>query len=237
MGSLNDFLVREQTNPMGYDLEYIALFQSKILEWFQENRRDFPWRRVDASNYELIISEVLLQRTKAEYVANFYPTFMAKYPDWETLGAATEASLIAILSAIGLQNQKGKQLYALAQEMKERKGILPTEKNVVMEMPLMGMYTANAFELLILKTPSPLLDVNMSRLLGRIFDKRGKVSLRHDRVLQELSGLVVDHDRSKEINWAILDYAALICKAHKPKCHDCIFREDCIYFLREIGEM
>ena len=222
---------------MRYDTEYIALFQNKMLEWFQHNRRDFPWRRVDASNYELIISEVLLQRTRAENVANFYPTFMAKYPDWETLGAATEEDLIAILKFIGLQNQKGKQLYALAQQLKERKGIFPTEKNVVMEMPLMGMYTANAFELLILKTPSPLLDVNMSRLLGRIFDKKGKASLRDDRVLQELSALVVEHAKSKEINWAILDYAALICKARKPKCHDCIFREDCIYFLREIGAL
>jgi A/G-specific adenine glycosylase len=69
----------------------------------------------------------------------------------------------------------------------------------------------------------------MSRLLERYFGKRKMADIRYDPYLQKLSYKIVNHNNSKEINWAILDFAAIICKAQKPLCNECIFLKDCSY--------
>ena len=95
----------------------------------------------------------------------------------------------------------------------------------------MGQYIANAVELIIYKQSSPLIDVNMARLLERYFGKRKMTDIRYDPYLQKLSYKVVNHTMAKEINWAILDYAAIICKATNQKCNICKLRIGCNFFL------
>lgn len=208
----------------------IFFFQKVILEWFKENKRDFPWRYPSVSNYGKIISEVFLQRTKAETVANFFPSFIEKYPTWLALGDASENELKEIMRPLGLYNQRGSRLYKLAQELKKRNGIFPVSIADVQEMPMMGQYIANAYELFVLKKPKPLLDVNMARVLERFFGPRKLSDIRYDPYLQELAHNIVYHADIQEINWAILDFGALICKTNNPLCVKCPLNYNCIYF-------
>ena len=90
-------------------------------------------------------------------------------------------------------------------------------------------YIANAIELIIFNQPSPLVDVNMARVLERFFGKRKMADIRYDLYLQSLSYKIVEHERAKEINWAILDYAAIRCKT-KPLCGNCHLKIKCNYF-------
>jgi A/G-specific adenine glycosylase len=207
----------------------IKYFQRKLLNWFSENARDFLWRKKTATNYELIISEVFLQRTKAETVSKYLPIFFKKYSSWKQLGEATEKELIEFIEPLGLYNQRGKRLYKLAQELKKRKGRFPKTRSQVEDIPMMGQYITNAYELYILKKKSPLLDVNMARLLERFFGERHLTDIRCDPYLQTLSYSVVNVAKSKEINWAILDYAARICKKIGPKCELCVINSKCQY--------
>ena len=103
----------------------IENFQNTILKWFSVEGRKFPWRNSSANNYQKIISEVLLQRTKAETAAKFFPEFIKKYPSWKKLGLATEEELKNTLRPIGLYNQKGARIFKLDQEMCNRKGKFP----------------------------------------------------------------------------------------------------------------
>jgi A/G-specific adenine glycosylase len=207
----------------------IKIFQNKILCWYENNGRHFPWRNKSATNYQKIISEALLQRTRAEVVAKFFPNFIKKYPSWNQLGNANEEELQDILKPLGLYKQRGSRLYRLAQILKNKKGRFPKNRADVEELPLMGQYITNAYELFILKRPSPLLDVNMARVLERYFGPRQKADIRHDPYLQDLSKKVVNHTNFKEVNWAILDFGSLICTARKPKCFDCLFVKTCNY--------
>lgn len=209
----------------------INIFQNKILTWFEAKGRHFPWRNSSASNYHRIISEVLLQRTKAETIAKFFPVFIKKYPSWRKLALATEEELQDSLKPIGLYRQRGTRMFKLAQEIKKRNGRFPANRSDVEDFPMMGQYITNAYELFILKKPSPLLDVNMARVLERYFGPRKLADIRYDPYLQNLSSLVVNHPKSKEINWAILDFGALICKKRNPLCYDCALRENCYYKL------
>lgn len=208
----------------------IRLFQDALLKWFMTNKRTFLWRTENASNYERIISEVLLQRTKAETVEKYFKGFLAKYPSWSDLGNASEQQLVEILKPLGLSKQRGARLYKLAQDLKNRNGEFPQIRSEIEEMSMMGQYITNAFELFVLNKNTPLLDVNMARLLERYFGPRKLADIRYDPYLQNLAKEVVNHQNAKELNWAILDYAALICKARKPLCESCTLSKKCTYF-------
>lgn len=208
----------------------IKYFQKKILDWYAENGREFIWRRSSITNYEIIIAEIFLQRTKAETVEKFLPLFYKKYSSWEQLGEASEIELQLHLKPLGLYNQRGTRLFKLAQEVKKRKGKFPSKRNLLEEMPMMGQYITNAFELYILKKSSPLLDVNMARVLERYFGPRRLADIRYDPYLQQLALIIVNHLKTKELNWAILDLASIVCKS-KPYCINCPFNSHCSYHL------
>ena len=41
----------------------VQYLQHRLLRWFDENQRVFPWREDGATKYQQIVSEILLQRT------------------------------------------------------------------------------------------------------------------------------------------------------------------------------
>jgi A/G-specific adenine glycosylase len=153
--------------------------------------------------------------------------FFEKYPDWASLGEASQGDLQNFIKPLGLFKQRGSRLFKLAQEIKKRKGAFPIERTQVEDLPMMGQYIANAYELYIIKKRTPLLDVNMARLLERFFGPRDLADIRYDPYLQTLAYKIVDHPKSKELNWAVLDYASLICQKNKPNCTNCLLLSNC----------
>jgi A/G-specific adenine glycosylase len=64
----------------------IEFFQHAILEWYHTNGRKFYWRKKGLSNYQLVIAEVLLQRTKAETVCCFLSKLYSRISKLEIFG-------------------------------------------------------------------------------------------------------------------------------------------------------
>ena len=180
--------------------------------------------------YQIVIAETLLQRTKAETVAKFYRHFIKDYPNWKALSEANVEVIQEYLKPIGLYKQRSKRLKSLALEMVMRKGKLPQERSDLESIPYIGQYIANSIELIIHGKPLPLVDVNMARLLERYFGERKMADIRYDKYLQRLSFKAVQLPRAKDLNWAILDYAAIVCKARNPACNRCQIRAKCLYF-------
>lgn len=206
----------------------IILFQKKILAWFESSGRHYlAWRGTGLSTYQIVIAEVLLQRTKAGTIERFYPEFLVTFPSWQAIAQADITSLEEKLQPIGLYRQRAKRLKDLASEMVKREGQFPIEREELEQIPFLGQYIVNAIQLQIFNKPSPLMDVNMARVLERYFGERQMADIRYDPYLQSLAAKVVNHPRSKEINWAILDFAALICQARKPKCDICLLSSTC----------
>lgn len=195
--------------------------QERLLAWFGKHGRSFPWRADSASNYIHIVSEVLLQRTRAETVAEFFPLFIRRFPSWRRLAAATDGELRAFLEPIGLWRRRAASLRALATEMNTRRGRFPRERGEIEELPGIGQYIAGAVLLFCHDEPEPLLDVNMARVLERCFGPRKLVDIRYDPWLQALSRQVVHHANARAINWAMLDLAASTCTIRNPRCNAC----------------
>jgi len=213
----------------------IRRFDDLLLKWFRVNARDFPWRRSSTSSYGMVVSEVLLQRTRAETVAAFFPAFMRRFPAWRHLAAATDADLRAFLEPIGLWRRRADSLRALGQELQQRRGRLPTTRQQLESLPGIGQYIASSVMLLCHGRREPLLDVNMARVLERCFTPRKLVDIRFDPWLQALARAVVDHEQAREVNWAILDLAAIHCRPRNPLCSTCPVRTCCQFAISRRG--
>jgi len=219
-----DFIVAAITS------KNIKEFQFILLKWYKISGRKFHWRNKGLTNYQLIIAETLLQRTKAETVSRFYKQFIKSFPNWLSLASSNRRELESYLMPIGLYRQRAARLQSLAIEMQRRGGRLPKDRTELESIPFLGQYIANAIELLIFKRPLPLIDVNMARVLERYFGKRNLSDIRYDPYLQNLAVKIIDTPKAKELNWSILDFAALVCRARNPLCLKCPLNRKCTAF-------
>lgn len=200
-----------------------------LLRWYQHSRRDFPWRTRNASLYLRVVSEVLLQRTRAETVASFLPLFAKKFPSWNRLTQASEAEIGRALRPIGLWRRRAKSIRQLALAIKGAHGRWPSDRRELEHMPGVGQYVASAVLLFAYGRPEPLLDSGMARVIERIFGPRILADIRDDPWVQQISRAIVRSKASKEINWALLDLAAKVCQPRVPKCCECPLVTQCRY--------
>lgn len=213
----------------------IQEFQSALLRWSVRSGRKLRWRRRSASLYELIVAEVLLQRTRAEIVSAFLPGFVRRYSSWRKLAQASEEDLEILLRPLGLWRRRAAGLRALALAMRARRGRFPIDRAEIEQLPGVGQYIANAICLFAHKQPTPLLDVNMARVLERCFGPRRLADIRYDAGLQEVAHSIVAGESAPHVNWAILDLAALVCRPTGPRCGACPLEESCAEGKRRQG--
>lgn len=67
---------------------YAQQFQKLVLAWGHQNKREFPWRAINSTSYQVLVSEMLLRKTKAEAAASVYSELISRYPDPTALAEA-----------------------------------------------------------------------------------------------------------------------------------------------------
>lgn len=201
-----------------------------LVAWATVNDRGFPWRSDQATTYERIVVEVLLQRTTAAAVSSFYQRFFATFPTWEALAAATAEDLEVFLKPLGLWRRRAQSLLGLARYAVASGGKFPRNAADHVQIPAVGQYVSNAVLLFQHGQSTPLLDVNMARVLERFVRPRRLADIRYDPWLQSAAKWFVKNEDAASANWAILDFAALVCRARQPLCATCPVRTRCSYF-------
>ena len=205
-------------------------FRRRLRIWFKKNHRNFLWREPERTPYEIMIAEIMLRRTKADTVAKHYPEFLKKYPDFAHLAKANTRSLQKLIKPLGLWRQKTPVFLAVAKAVSENDGQLPTTREELESFGHIGQYIASVILTTFHKKAEPFIDVNTARVVDRFFGPRKIVDIRYDPYLKAVSKEIVKNPReSLQLNWAILDFAALVCKAIKPLCPDCPMKANCLY--------
>lgn len=230
IGSLAEFKTKKSPNRLP-SRRTISRFQARLLGWFAKHRRSFRWREAGVSEYEIVVSELLLQRTRAPTLAGYLPSFLSRAPSWEALANITQSELEEILRPLGLWRRRAKSLRDLARAVLEAGGHIPTTPEEIERLPGVGQYIGNAILLFVHRQQAPLLDVNMARVLERYFGPRTKADIRYDPWLQRIARAAISCEGCSDMNWAILDLAALVCLSAVPRCAECPVAKGC-QFLR-----
>src|SRR5512143_3766999 len=108
-----------------------------LLSWYDQHRRDLPWRRT-SDPYKIWLSEVMLQQTRVETVLPFYSRFTERFPTVEDLAQADLEVVLALWSGLGYY-RRARQLHAAARRVAEAGGF-PTTLEGLLALPGIGAY-------------------------------------------------------------------------------------------------
>ncbi|GHO73266.1 hypothetical protein KSD_10370 [Ktedonobacter sp. SOSP1-85] len=229
----------ERTEAIPYEpapeaIARAAWLRLQLLSWFRSSGRSFPWRDPRREPYEIAIAEILLQKTTAATVARAYSGFIKRYPSWASLALARLEDLESELKPLGLWRQRAQVLRQLAQSIEERGGTIPSSRAELERLRGIGPYTASAVLAIVYGRTEALLDVNMARLLVRFFGPIGLSGKERSRSLHRLASLLIEGEHCLQVNWSVLDFGALVCKARRPRCQECQLKVECWYARTQI---
>lgn len=199
--------------------------QNGILGWAEAQSFDFPWRR-EMPKWQALVSEVLLQRTRAKSVAAIYDQFFDTYDSPARLGAASEAEVRGSIWSLGLL-WRAKYLRELGEALTASD--VPASVDELTVLPGVGPYAAGAYLALHQNIPAVLVDANVVRLLSRFwgFDYDGET--RRKRWFLRLVDRLFKHDSEPRVfGYALLDFTREICGT-APRCAVCPVAGQCAY--------
>lgn len=213
-----------------------GVFQETLLSWFTINRRDFPWRRLERTPYDVLIAEIMLKRTTTKKVMTVYERFISRFPDVSSLAHSQVDQIAEVIAEIGLRTQRTQTLKTLASRLCQEHGcMVPNKKGELMKLPCVGEYTANAVLCFGFGMKLPIIDSNVSRLVSRYFygmEDKFKAEIKES--WETMEKLLPD-ERYLEFNYALLDFASLVCKPKGAKHDLCPLRDTCSYVKQAIA--
>jgi A/G-specific adenine glycosylase len=201
--------------------------RTKLLAWYDLNRRDLPWRRT-RDPYAIWISEAMLQQTRVETVIPYWERFLERLPDVQALADAPEEEVYSLWAGLGYYS-RARNLHAAARMVvDEFEGAVPDESDDLLRLPGVGRYTAGALASIAFDRPEPIVDGNVARVLSRQLGMRSDVSQPKTsaRLWREAAALV-EGPRPGDLNQALMELGALVCTPKAPDCKTCPWTRSC----------
>jgi A/G-specific adenine glycosylase len=200
-----------------------------LLEWLESNGRVFPWRKTDEP-WRIYISEILLQRTRAEAVEDIYPEFFDRFPDPATLRQAPQTEIKTTIEPLGFGNQRTRSLRDVARILStDHDNSVPASLEELQRPWRVGPYSARATLIFAFDEPLALVDTNTARVVERVFGYEMPAQPhKSDEVYRLLDALIPwDPELARAVNLALLDLAAAICAPNTPDCPACPLNPGC----------
>lgn len=197
-----------------------------LIEWYQDNRRDLPWRRTK-NPYLIWISEIILQQTRVAQGYDYYQRFVKRFPDVFSLADADEDEVMKYWQGLGYYS-RARNLHAAARSMAEAGGFPKTYKEVL-ALKGVGGYTAAAICSFAYGMPYAVVDGNVYRVLSGWLGIETPInSTEGKRIFAEVAAELLDKAQPGLYNQAIMDFGALQCTPVSPNCMFCPFIDTCV---------
>ncbi|KAB7704136.1 A/G-specific adenine glycosylase [Bacillus aerolatus] len=204
-----------------------AQFQRDLLNWYEEEKRDLPWRK-DQDPYKIWVSEIMLQQTRVDTVIPYFERFIDQFPTIETLAEAEEEAVLKAWEGLGYYSRV-RNLQAAVREVHEQYGgQVPNTKEEISSLKGVGPYTSGAILSIAYGIAEPAVDGNVMRVISRIlsiWEDIAKASSR--KVFEEAIRQMISKEDPSSFNQALMELGALICTPTSPSCLLCPVREHC----------
>ena len=192
-----------------------------LLDWYRQNRRDLPWRHT-RDPYPVLVSEIMLQQTRAETVKPYFHRFMATLPTVEALANADEPTLLKLWEGLGYYSRVRNLQKAARAVMENHGGVIPADFDALLKLPGVGRYTAGAVASIAFDIPVPAVDGNVLRVLARLTgDDTDILSPAAKKTAEATLAPLVPSDAAGDFTQSLIELGALVCTPGEPKCGDC----------------
>jgi A/G-specific adenine glycosylase len=206
-----------------------AALATRVIAWQrQHGRHGLPWQGT-TDPYRVWLSEIMLQQTQVSVVLDYYPRFLARFPDVAALAGASLDSVLALWSGLGYYS-RARNLHRCAQAVvADHGGSFPATAAALATLPGIGRSTAAAIAAFCFGERAAILDGNVKRVLTRALgfgDDLAQAAA--ERALwQAAEGLLPQHDVATYTQ-GLMDLGATVCLARRPLCLLCPLDAGCV---------
>ncbi len=204
-------------------------FAQRVVRWQRSHgRHDLPWQGT-RDPYRVWLSEVMLQQTQVATVLDYYPRFLARFPDVRALAAASLDDVLALWSGLGYYS-RARNLHRCAQAVvAEHGGEFPRTSAALATLPGIGRSTAAAIAAFCFGERAAILDGNVKRVLTRALgfgDDLAKPAA--ERALWQAAEALLPARGIEAYTQGLMDLGAQVCGARKPACERCPLAATCV---------
>lgn len=202
-------------------------FSNKLINWYNHNKRDLPWRKTK-DPYKIWVSEIILQQTRIEFGIKYYNKFLKRYPDVKKLANSKEMDLMKIWEGLGYYSRAINMLKTAKIVLNSFNGVFPLEYEQLIQLPGVGDYTASAISSICNDELQVVVDGNVLRFLSRMHKIDLPIeSIKTKKYFKKLGFKLIQDVKPGDFNQALMDYGSTICKPKKFDCNSCLFSIDC----------
>lgn len=201
--------------------------QKELIKWYNENKRDLPWRKTN-NPYNIWISEIMLQQTTVEAVIPYYIRFMNRFPNIKTLANSSLEEVYKHWEGLGYY-RRAKHIHETAIIIhKQYNDEFPENYNDIISLKGIGNYTAGAISSIAFLKEKAAVDGNVLRIISRthyIADNIAEKKIQK-KITEIVEELIKGYNPSS-FNQGLMDLGATICRPINPKCNICPIKQDC----------
>lgn len=213
-------------------------FSAALINWYQQNKRNLPWRNTQNA-YHIWLSEIILQQTRVAQGMPYYYKFVNRYADINSFANASEDEILNLWQGLGYYS-RGRNMLKTAIAIKNNfGGVFPTAYSDLIGLIGIGEYTAAAISSFAANEVRAVVDGNVYRVLSRFFGIDTPInSTNGKKEFQNLANTLIDQVQPALFNQAIMKFGALVCKPKNPTCNICNLNTNCIaYQQNTINEL
>ena len=206
-------------------------FNDTLLNWYQANKRQLPWRET-SDPFKIWLSEDMLQQTQVITVIPYFEIFITKYKDLDALANADEEALLKDWEGLGYYNRIRNFHHAVKEVQEKYDSKVPSKPEEFFSLKGVGPYIGGAVQSIAFNNQLAAVDGNVLRVMTRLNrDNRDttKVSVQKDIKNFIESDMPLE---AGDFNQALMELGATICTPRTPKCVVCPVREHCEAFKK-----
>lgn len=215
-------------------MEILENLPQALLPWFDQNKRDLPWRQ-DRQAYHIWLSEIMLQQTRVEAVKGYYVRFLEELPTVEALSKCDDEKLHKLWEGLGYYSRVRNLKKAAQVVMSSFDGRFPTAYEDVLSLPGIGEYTAGAICSIAYDQKKAAVDGNVLRVYARVMDDFTPIDLPQQKQKVQKQLEQIYPDRAGDFTQALMELGATLCGPNwVPRCEECPCNAFCLAY--QIGD-
>ena len=217
-------------------MQNIEQFQKDLLHWYDEVKRDLPWRKT-TNPYYIWISEIMLQQTRVDTVIPYYKRFIQQFPRIEDLANADEQEVLKLWEGLGYYSRARNLRLGAQQVVETYDGVVPDTRKEILTIRGIGPYTAGAILSIAYGKPEHAVDGNVMRVMSRLFYLTDDISkAKSKKVFEEAVMKTMDRKDPSSFNQALMELGATTCTPTKPMCLLCPVNAHCAALKEGVQE-